>query len=706
MRRSISASRIVITIIAAMLTVILTPPASYQLVRGSLYKSLAHSRPAVDADPDIVLIEVKPEAAYGTSSVFFWTDFFLVLHEMDAKQVLLTPRDEARESSGFLSSDQKEHIQNRFDVEFGLINNNIATLFDAIRYGSVHPKDAARFVENLLSLTDKGKERLLDDTISSDARGTPLLQKARRVFGEENLGTTLEDLGYSLPSYKAAFAFADYPREHEDTIPFRRLPIELINTYIQLDEELYGFLTAMEEAGYFSYTPPEKYPTILYDHVQTLLLELLDTPREKAKSAWLDSKARYEQSVIALLTGNAQSMLEKGVATLLTEERQDEDQVKRIQELRQGLAEAFSETRRVADELIAVKNLLSRELNGATCIVGMAPDPLREHKNVWSAPTAAETAAAQIQSIRSGRHSIIPTGWRHKFVFAIPGLLFAALLSILSLPFVFLTGFLAMFAIGAAFSVIYIATGIFVHPIYAALVPAAAGTTTLLVAWLLRFSYVRKVSPATGNRFPRPYKWVFRATEKPPAASLYSKFSVILAVRCRSDINWSEDNHGKRRAALLNEFHSVAGKVIKRRGGFIVGSDGLIIFAGFGTPFDRIASRVQSHLSIHVNNALLAASDLSGKASSSCRSWSFGMDAGECTFYFSSINGFSIEGSPAVYARVLSGLAARYKHHILVTADIMREAGDGWASKRLDNLVEKVSGGEKAFHALMSRKQA
>ncbi len=695
--------RLNLTIIAAMLTVMLIPSASNQQLKSPFYKLFSRGRPAIAPDPATLLIEVHPETVSGTQGMIPWSEFFLILEEMGAEQAVLTLPEKMLESSYLLSSDRKEHVQYRFDEEFDLIKKNIASLFDAILYGAVRPRDAVQFVENLLSLTDKSKERLVDDTIHIAAKETLLLDKVRRVFGEDNLGTAPMGLGYSFPEFDAAITVADYPRLPDDTLPFRRLPMELINNYLKLDEELVLLLTAMEKAGYLSGTQPDMYPTFLYEHVRNLLLELLDAPQEKTKNAWLGAKKRYEQSVSTLLLGKTETELDKGFANLLTDGVIEETQGKRIQEQRDHLAEAFSETRKAFADLMAVKELLSQELRGALCIVGIAPDPERKIENVWSEPTAAEAAAAEIQSIRSGRHSLILTGWKQRVFIAIPGLFFTLLLSALSLPMVFLIGFLAMLATGAGFFLLYITTGIFVHPIYAALAPGAAVIATVFAVWLLRIGYARRINPVTGNRFPRLNQWVLGTIGKSPAESLRSNQTVILAVRCRSVIKWEADRQGVRRAAILREFHRAAGRVIKKHGGVIVGADGDVVLAGFGTPFNTVSSRTLPDLGVHVNNALLVASDLSRRDAGSCDAWSCGLDAGECSFYFSSLNGFSVEGSTAVYARILSGLASRYENHILATADIVKAAGKEWTGERLDSMVDKANGMEMAFYALIYR---
>jgi len=71
----------------------------------------------------------------------------------------------------------------RFDEEFSLLSMNIRNLFDAIRTGSIAPAESARYVGELVELSDKGKERLVTALVRRDEEGIDRMGKAARVFG-------------------------------------------------------------------------------------------------------------------------------------------------------------------------------------------------------------------------------------------------------------------------------------------------------------------------------------------------------------------------------------------------------------------------------------------------------------------------------------------------------------------------------------------
>ena len=74
-------------------------------------------------------------------------------------------------------------IIDRFDEEFSILSRNIRNLFDGIRTGSVAPADSARYVGELVDLSEKGKERLVSALVRRDEEGIVTMEKAAALFG-------------------------------------------------------------------------------------------------------------------------------------------------------------------------------------------------------------------------------------------------------------------------------------------------------------------------------------------------------------------------------------------------------------------------------------------------------------------------------------------------------------------------------------------
>jgi hypothetical protein len=132
--------------------------------------------------PGILLIETEDggsgENVISSSAVF---DMLMVLAEMDADSLLIeTP---VLGVSGGHSSLGEAELVYRFDKEFNLVESNIKNLFDGIRLGSIAPVDAARYVDDVIKLTEQGKNRLLSAAVQNDEEQAEQLENAILVFG-------------------------------------------------------------------------------------------------------------------------------------------------------------------------------------------------------------------------------------------------------------------------------------------------------------------------------------------------------------------------------------------------------------------------------------------------------------------------------------------------------------------------------------------
>jgi len=77
----------------------------------------------------------------------------------------------------------EEEIISRFDEEFSVLGRNIRNLFDAIRTGSIAPMESARYVGELVELSEMGKERLVSALVHGDEEGLFNMERAVALFG-------------------------------------------------------------------------------------------------------------------------------------------------------------------------------------------------------------------------------------------------------------------------------------------------------------------------------------------------------------------------------------------------------------------------------------------------------------------------------------------------------------------------------------------
>ncbi|MDR2020897.1 MAG: hypothetical protein LBQ14_09050 [Treponema sp.] len=84
---------------------------------------------------------------------------------------------------GVSAAGNEEELLLRFDEEYELLGRNIRNLFEAIRMGFIAPGEADRYVEDLISLTGRGKERLIAALVRQDETGLRRFEDAAARFG-------------------------------------------------------------------------------------------------------------------------------------------------------------------------------------------------------------------------------------------------------------------------------------------------------------------------------------------------------------------------------------------------------------------------------------------------------------------------------------------------------------------------------------------
>jgi class 3 adenylate cyclase len=161
-----------------------------------------------------------------------------------------------------------------------------------------------------------------------------------------------------------------------------------------------------------------------------------------------------------------------------------------------------------------------------------------------------------------------------------------------------------------------------------------------------------------------------------------------------------EDKGGAPAAA---RFRAAAADLFKKAGAVIVGADGDLVLAAFGSPLERIALEGLKSESAYKDDPLYRgphnpAARAAGfiidllTGNQYTRAWRFGVDTGECAFTWSGLAGYGAFGRPVVRARVLSSLASRYKTQVLITASVSEGLRDIPARKL--NILSSRSGKE------------
>ena len=155
---------------AALLCYLLTGPRL-----GPWYDFLLSRRPAPPVAREILLVDTGDIIEPGDGLPLL-TD----AAEMDAAGLVIQVPVLGLSSGG---SESEAEIRRRFDDEFSLLGQNIRNLFEAIRVGSVPPAESEQYVENLVELAERGKDRLTSALVRRNEEGALRFEKAAAAFG-------------------------------------------------------------------------------------------------------------------------------------------------------------------------------------------------------------------------------------------------------------------------------------------------------------------------------------------------------------------------------------------------------------------------------------------------------------------------------------------------------------------------------------------
>ncbi|MGA2479568.1 MAG: CHASE2 domain-containing protein [Spirochaetia bacterium] len=154
---------------------------------GWAYDRLLALRKPYAAPREVLLVDIDDRAATAAGA-WPWSrdilaDGIVLLAEMNARSTVLDLPLGRKSQPGLDPSALRQGFPDVLDREFTLMEQNIQTLFDAIRRGSVRPKDSARYVGDVIGLVAQAKLRLLDAATGIERDDDALLGQAVQLFG-------------------------------------------------------------------------------------------------------------------------------------------------------------------------------------------------------------------------------------------------------------------------------------------------------------------------------------------------------------------------------------------------------------------------------------------------------------------------------------------------------------------------------------------
>jgi len=659
---------------------------------GPFYDALLDFRTQPPVSREILLIE--------TDEVIEPGDMFSVLmtlSEMGASDLLVAV---PLLGTGTGLMETGEEFSYRINDEFNLLGRNIRSLFEAIRMGLVSPVESPDYVENLVELSERGRDRLNAAIIRQDEAGSVVAAQAAAVFGRALMAADLrpEPAGeipwYSRPRpdrdgvlrriapvadskvqhivchiIKGREIEYDFPLDRDGNIliekyqpgknPFRRLTLGQFRAYDQIGRVLARLLKDAEAMGVYTETMPERIPLHLYDHAEKLKEELLNEPDALKRVDWINARAEYIASLDEFLYGPAEMNLVNGYEELIATEGLDAVGTARLQILRDDLIRAFADMREKHRELSGLYTVLARELDSSLCIIGPG-----------GATGIPVSSALLANALITGR-CITPGDSRYIVLWSLVVAFFIlACIHRLRPILLFMTGFAISLLCAAAFGFSFIISGYWIDPF----IPAAAllGGTVFLAICGFCISYGRML------RFRLAFTGLVNNTMlrrlvrigRPPLSETLTAQAVIIAVK-NAGMSGKADRESPLEAAQsASVFRREFSRIFRRHGALILGIENDVALACFGSPPQRLCGEAVTHpaaLAIPCirelfNNPLTA-------------NWRLGIEAGECSFSWSEETGYTAHGRPMIRARIFTSLAARYAVQAIIGETARKSSG-------------------------------
>jgi class 3 adenylate cyclase len=746
---------------------------------GLHYDLLLTQRKKPAPAPELLIVDSGNLIEGGAAA-----EMILTLMEMNAASLVIqTPLlGFSGEKAG-----SEEEIRSWFEDEFSLLERNIRNLFEAIRTGSIAPAEARRYVDELVGLTDQGKERLTAALIRQSGAGAARFEQIAAAFGgvyqpgdlrlsagipvpsgdpsysrprrdgngrvrrlspagppehviyaalKGRFGESLiEDTGKGLflvntaaggretriPLDSGGHLLVEAPGDQDTEGGFRRIPLEFFTRYEERGQTLQRLLKEADKLGIYGGLAPERSPVYIFEYAlaqrEEFLASLSGSPpgpfSAQWKARWLEAREDYFSVLDEFLYSPAEEELKAGYEGLLAAEQLGPEGMEQLRALRDELGPAFEGLREVYGELRALREALSRALSLSTVILGPREEPEIQEEGGFPAPggllrllggrdySDSELSFMLADNILQGR-GIRPADRTLVLFWSFLAAGLVILILVRLRPLLSLgTGFILSLAAGAGFSGSFVISGLWLDP----LIPFGASLAGTLMVSVLGLLVVRRGARrlllAYGPYVGKPCLRQLIRAGRPAPGERISVQAAIIAVRQTGLLAEEDQRPSSRGAAMTAAFREEVFTLFTRAGAVILGCDGDMALACFGSPLERIGMGPgrDPYIRYSRSPALRAAEFVTEMAGLKTQ-WQFGIDTGECSFGYQRVSGYNGYGRPVVRARILSSLGTRYQARVLVSESARSQIKD-IPVRKLSILKEMDGGGGEAFYELI-----
>jgi hypothetical protein len=716
---------------------------------GPVYDMFLSFRSNPPVSSEIVLIEtdeiVEPDGLYSV---------LMALNEMNASDLLVVvPALGA--GSGRVESGAE--LSERVGDEFRLLGKNIRNLFEAIRLGFVGPKESPEYVDNLIELTERGRDRLNAAIIRQEEAGSEQAVQAAAAFGRAVMAldlrmSTLQEIPWysqtrldgdmilrrvapvvdrmehiAYHALKKRWAASEieltetgqtlvnrpdrqeesselrFPLDRNGNIlvekpgknrGFRRLGMSLFLDYAQADRAMARLIREADEMGVFAETAPEQRPLILFGFAENLKEEMLINPGDVNRMAWIKMRLEYIACLDEFLYGPSEMELVNKFEEIMATRKLGQAGLLQLQDTRDRIIRIFVAMREKQRDLEDLRAFLSPSVDASFCIMGPAITTVGGTSIMESSALLANTLLTGV--------CVTPGQGIHLYLWPLLAS-FAALACIFFLrPFsLLMAGICAAVINGIAFGGAFVITGYWIDPF----IPMGACLFGTLVLFVSRFciSYHRAL------RFRLAYspfvnKETLKALVKagrPMPSEAANAHAAIIAVKKPGLLSREDRINPLESKKAAAKFRDEFVKTFKKAGAVILGFEGEIAFACFGSPLEKIKSvNKTDNCSLRaarmVENLLkIASPHIGGMQLSDCR---YGIETGDCVFSWSEAGGYTANGRAVIRARLFASLAKRCKVRAVIGESARKEAG--LTARKLSSLESTGPGEGGNFYEL------
>jgi len=146
--------------------------------------------------------------------------------------------------------------------------------------------------------------------------------------------------------------------------------------------------------------------------------------------------------------------------------------------------------------------------------------------------------------------------------------------------------------------------------------------------------------------------------------------AAIIAVKNQSLADLEDKGNVQDTAKAAADFRHSFSRVFKHEGAFIIGFSGETALACFGSPQERLC------LEDDINPAEKAVNFVSTLLKNPLyKDWHFGIESGECIFYWPGDTSYTVNGRPVLRAKLYSSLTSRFNVRTIMGETVKKDTG-------------------------------